>query len=136
MSAVPRDVRAFIFDRDGGHCRYCNIRLRRDDATVDHYIPTAHGGTNHRENLRLACNDCNQLKGSMPPTEWACLPGRTWHINGAKPDRIAMLARIAPRYRPQVELPESTDTPDIVSSREDTFSRRHCRKPGSNRGPR
>lgn len=32
-------------------------------ATLDHVIPQAKGGGNHRSNMVMACQECNCLKG-------------------------------------------------------------------------
>lgn len=57
-----------------GLCHICGQRMtlrtyrkhgnhpRGRDATVDHVVPRAKGGSNHWHNLRAACNDCNQRK--------------------------------------------------------------------------
>ena len=38
-------------------------------ATIDHIMPIIAGGSDHRENLQLICNRCNQGKGGMTPAE-------------------------------------------------------------------
>jgi 5-methylcytosine-specific restriction endonuclease McrA len=53
-----------------GRCCYCTTRMRKAHATIDHYMPKALGGTNERDNLRLACLRCNGLKGAMHPDAW------------------------------------------------------------------
>lgn len=59
------------------NCSYCKREthkrvlsfdgLRR---TRDHYIPISKGGSNAKENIRIACYRCNHLKGDMMPDEW------------------------------------------------------------------
>src|SRR5690606_34976638 len=67
---------AKVFERDAGICAYCHARLvlpeqhrsrQRSDfmATLDHVIPKCRGGTNHLDNLVLACRRCNSTKGDM-----------------------------------------------------------------------
>lgn len=63
----------------GHRCFYCNRPLNldlvgtvssqdevlsQDYPTIDHYIPKAVGGKSEMSNLRLACPQCNHLKGS------------------------------------------------------------------------
>ncbi len=66
-----------IFRRDGWRCQICGKGLSPDlqgkfagkrnfsdpDApTIDHIIPTAHGGSNRAENKQTACYACNHAK--------------------------------------------------------------------------
>lgn len=46
-------------------CKYCLKDLDLKDATIDHVIPTARGGTDYYTNLVLACVKCNTLKGCL-----------------------------------------------------------------------
>ncbi len=48
-------------------CAYCGSR---ESLTIDHYIPRSRGGSNERENLRVACYACNQDKGDQMPEVW------------------------------------------------------------------
>ncbi len=54
--------------RTGGRCEYCSalVEMREGpkQATIDHVVPRSKGGLDVLENLRLACHDCNQEKGS------------------------------------------------------------------------
>jgi hypothetical protein len=72
-----------LIARDGEHCRYCKIKVRRNwmldnrydhDATVDHVIPKAKGGRNHMENYALACRKCNHTKGDRSVEEFMAAP--------------------------------------------------------------
>lgn len=35
--------------------------------TLDHYVPLFRGGSEDFENYRLACTECNRLKGDLDP---------------------------------------------------------------------
>lgn len=69
---VPAKLRDAVIERDGGACRECGIRVRRDKrdkydsgrdlAEVDHIVPVADGGSNDKSNLRLLCLGCNRRK--------------------------------------------------------------------------
>lgn len=58
-------------------CFYCNktnlkIDTANEDmrATIDHFVPVSKGGPVFEEsNLRVACYNCNQTKGSEMPKE-------------------------------------------------------------------
>lgn len=56
-----RDVRNFVFNRDGNSCVACG---RRKDLHCDHVTPVCDGGLPTRENLQTLCKQCNQEKGS------------------------------------------------------------------------
>lgn len=51
-----------MLERDGWICAYCGKALDGDDATVDHVIAKANGGTDDPDNLIAACRRCNGTK--------------------------------------------------------------------------
>ena len=53
-------------DRRG--CFYCGARLSKSNATLEHIIPLCRGGTNHPDNLEIACYPCNDQRGDG---DWA-----------------------------------------------------------------
>lgn len=55
-----------LVERDGNGCFYCGKPLGVEEATVEHLIPIATGGTNHQGNLALACFLCNSAAGTLP----------------------------------------------------------------------
>lgn len=72
ISTYRQELIGKLIARDGDCCRYCRIRVRKnffsdechpEDATVDHIVPKAKGGTNAFDNLALACRRCNHAKG-------------------------------------------------------------------------
>lgn len=60
----------------GGKCVFCNrpmwilgvhpIGKKQRQATIEHIIPKAFGGTNHPSNLACSCSQCNNLRGTLP----------------------------------------------------------------------
>ena len=68
------DELELIFDRTRGKCHVCHVRLSyrnygrrgtRGGWHVDHSVPLAKGGTNHRNNLYAACISCNCDKSTI-----------------------------------------------------------------------
>ena len=57
-------TRRNILDRDHGECAYCAVKLSVATMTIDHVFPTSRGGINDWINVRAACLDCNNKKGS------------------------------------------------------------------------
>jgi len=53
-----------VFLRDGYVCQYCGDDVSRKTATLDHVLPTSHGGKTTFENTVCACADCNASKGN------------------------------------------------------------------------
>ena len=56
--------RAALFERDGDLCVYCESP---DRLVVDHMFPINLGGTDHPDNLCLACKSCNAGKSGRTP---------------------------------------------------------------------
>ncbi len=65
-SQIPATLRHFVYQRAKGKCEYCLIH--EDDTPfthhIDHIIPIRHNGQTIRENLALACPECNWNKGT------------------------------------------------------------------------
>lgn len=60
----------------GNECFLCKEPFaKKDDITLDHWIPKVEGGTNEITNLRLAHEACNTEKGRLLPDEWIALQG-------------------------------------------------------------
>ncbi len=69
MSAGKKE-KQYVFQRDGGRCRYCRKKLRYPQATLDHYVPVSRGGPDDCFNLVLCCRYCNKVKGSGIPAHY------------------------------------------------------------------
>jgi 5-methylcytosine-specific restriction endonuclease McrA len=58
------EIREYLLEKWGRKCAYCsqeNIPLQ-----VEHIIPSSKNGSNRLNNLCLACEKCNQKKGTKP----------------------------------------------------------------------
>lgn len=58
-----------IYLRDNLTCQYCQVKPPRENLTIDHVIPRSRGGKSIWENVVLACQRCNSVKGSRTPEE-------------------------------------------------------------------
>lgn len=62
------EVREYLLEKWGRKCAYCsaeNVPLQ-----IEHIHPKSRGGSNRISNLTLACQCCNQKKGSLPIEEF------------------------------------------------------------------
>lgn len=46
-------------------CAYCRVLVPEMQITADHDLPVALGGTATIENLKLCCERCNRVKGTL-----------------------------------------------------------------------
>lgn len=61
------ESRRFVRIRGEHRCEYCGLRQENSPLVplqVEHVIPKKHGGDDSRDNLALACVDCNLHKGT------------------------------------------------------------------------
>ncbi len=59
-AAIPPDVRALVYARDGYACAQCGATSA---LTLDHVMPWSLGGSDDQSNLRTLCRSCNSRKG-------------------------------------------------------------------------
>ena len=59
-----RFSKANVFLRDQYTCAYCNTVLPHRACTLDHILPSSHGGKTSFENCVTACSPCNSKKGN------------------------------------------------------------------------
>ncbi|MEC3916000.1 TerD family protein [Nocardia sp. CDC160] len=58
---IPPDVKAIVWQRDGGKCVECGERHYLE---FDHIIPISIGGATSPANLQILCRACNRTKGA------------------------------------------------------------------------
>ena len=64
---VGYEVREYLLEKFQRRCAYCgatDVPLQ-----IEHIVPKARGGTNRVSNLAIACEPCNQAKGSRTAAE-------------------------------------------------------------------
>lgn len=103
-TAIPRRVRARVFESAGGCCQICTRKLRPGDRwDCDHIVALANGGMHAESNLQVACGNCHKDKtardvaekarthriqarhaGIKRPSSFACSKSSPWKkkING------------------------------------------------------
>lgn len=59
--AIPQDIKAAVWQRDGGACTQCGAG---EYLEFDHVIPHSRGGATSLANLQLLCRRCNGEKGA------------------------------------------------------------------------
>ncbi len=67
---VSRDE---IAERDKHLCHICGEWVSVHDATLDHLVPLARGGSHTRDNIKLAHMTCNSQKGARLVEGWSVL---------------------------------------------------------------
>lgn len=60
-----------IWEHQRRRCAYCEHAIELLQATIDHVLPRARGGTSEWGNLVIACKQCNAAKGVLTVVEWA-----------------------------------------------------------------
>jgi len=53
-----------VFLRDSYTCAYCEKKLEKRECTLDHVLPSSHGGKTNFDNTVTACGTCNANKGN------------------------------------------------------------------------
>lgn len=57
-----------LYNKYNGTCQGpCGRQIPFSEATKEHYIPRSRGGSNKRQNLKLFCWNCNQIKADAMP---------------------------------------------------------------------
>lgn len=87
-----------LWERDGGMCWLCDQPVPHPDtstaremqATRDHVVPSAFGGSSNKSNLKLAHRSCNEMRGTRlipgyetPPEQPTHNPTRPAHSKSA-----------------------------------------------------
>ena len=67
--------REYVSQRDNWRCRYCGRRVTRRSRHIDHSTSRRNGGTNHLNNLRIACQSCNLSKGALNARQFLSFAG-------------------------------------------------------------
>jgi hypothetical protein len=88
VSTTTADQRRRVADHlwpANGLCCYCDVPMKRYGdrgplgATLDHYLPSALGGSDEEHNLRLCCRRCNNHKANLHPLVWEAM-NRPKHV--------------------------------------------------------
>ncbi len=61
------------YSEQGGCCGYCGTEISLEEGVCDHKHPWSDGGRTTLDNLVVSCQDCNNLKGSLPSDAWDTL---------------------------------------------------------------
>lgn len=79
-SQCQEEVRIHAFDITHGRCMYCDLKLygkernghvfKKDDLTLDHIIPVSAFGLAVKGNSAIACDSCNNEKGSLSARDY------------------------------------------------------------------
>lgn len=81
---IRTDDRLYVYQRDGFRCMWCNSDKQ---LTLDHILPWSAHGSDHVDNLRTLCWDCNEHRSNFRHIDdsWRPLP-MTFFCDGCDPD--------------------------------------------------
>jgi 5-methylcytosine-specific restriction endonuclease McrA len=57
-----REIRQYVYTRDGGKCRYCDAPVELYECHIHHVLELSEGGTNHPSNLKTLCRKCHKQR--------------------------------------------------------------------------
>ena len=60
---APKIHKKALYGEQSGNCAACKEHFQARHFHIDHIIPQAKGGTDHKDNLQLLCGNCNSIKG-------------------------------------------------------------------------
>lgn len=60
-------VRSLLLERGVTKCHWCKEPLTLETSTIEHIVPLSRGGLDCMQNFTLACNVCNEARGSDMP---------------------------------------------------------------------
>ena len=80
---TARDL-LFLWKRQRGLCSLTGERLTRENAEIDHIIPTSRGGTNGLSNLQWAIKEPNRSKQGMLISEFVAMCSKIVNYAGVK----------------------------------------------------
>ena len=116
---VGYEVREYLLEKWGRKCAYCG---KKDiPLQIEHIIPRARGGSDRVSNLTLACEKCNQKKGTKTAEEFGF---RDIQKKAKAPLKDAAAVN-ATRWRLYQRLTNETDCPIETGSGSLTKYNRH-----------
>ena len=67
---VHQDDVVWLLEMQRWKCAVCAQSIKKGGYHLDHIMPLARGGTNHRENLQVLCPACNLSKSAKHPVDF------------------------------------------------------------------
>src|SRR5262245_8875380 len=75
-TAEKKQCREAALLAQGFRCKYCFDLLGNSRVTGDHVVPASTGGLYSRENIVAACLYCNNVRGTMPFSDFVWMISR------------------------------------------------------------
>lgn len=73
-TAIPPRVKVRVFERAGGKCQECGVKIRQGMVwECDHVVALVNGGANAESNLECVCKPCHGLRTREDVAEKATL---------------------------------------------------------------
>lgn len=98
--AGRRKLRIKLSEAQNHRCAYCTETMSLDymqptSATLEHVVPSSHGGSNHESNLVVACYSCNHARGNTSLIYFLCSRNPKYKRNPEDAAYISELYRVA-----------------------------------------
>lgn len=113
------ETKRWLLQQHGPMCAYCGRRVAASTITLDHVAPRrGQSAYDRRDNLVLACEDCNGAKADMPILAFLL----------RKRERAAVLLRYGAHLSPMLVdlvrglVPAGDEAPRVKESFDDLFS--------------
>jgi hypothetical protein len=68
VKTLMKQLDRLLFEQ-GGDCFFCKLPLAKEDASIEHLLAQANGGTSAEENIVACCKAVNSLLGNKPLKE-------------------------------------------------------------------
>lgn len=122
-SAISKETRAFVLDRNGFTCQMCGAGAgephpadpsRKTRLHIGHIVDKSHGGSDEPNNLRAVCSVCNEgaQNVTLPRPSWSQLLAQIRRAAGK--EQLEALRWLMRKYPQQAGAHIEQDPPSVL----------------------